>query len=74
MNCAEGEIDMPRPKETFNLNVIIKEKKCAKCGKNFIVAVEHRYKEGGKYYCSWTCYNHRHDEQTREGEYADKRI
>ena len=46
------------------LDTIIKEKKCAKCGKRFIVAIEHRYREGAKFYCSWTCYNHRHDKET----------
>ncbi len=54
---------MPRPRGTLNFNSIIKEEKCAKCGKNFIVAIEHRFKEGGKYYCTWTCYNHRHDDE-----------
>lgn len=39
----------------------IRETKCKKCGKNFVIAVEHRYKDGSKYYCSWTCYNHRND-------------
>lgn len=50
---------MPRTKGSKN--EVIKEKKCAKCGKNFIVAVEHRYRKGSKYFCSWTCYNHRND-------------
>lgn len=45
------------------LKDVIKEKKCSKCGKNFVVAIEHRYKEGSKFYCSWTCYNHRHDKK-----------
>jgi hypothetical protein len=36
--------------------------KCKKCGKEFAPAAQHRYKEGAKYYCTWTCYNHRHDE------------
>jgi hypothetical protein len=52
------------PKTKGSVDTVIKERKCKKCGKNFIVAVEHRYKEGGKYYCSWTCYNHRKDEIT----------
>lgn len=56
--------NMPKKKGSFNLDTIIKEKKCKKCGKTFIVAVEHRYREGTKYYCSWTCYNHRHDKET----------
>lgn len=42
------------------------EKKCAKCGKNFVAAPYHRFKENSKWYCSWTCYNHRND-----GEGAD---
>ena len=59
---------MPRPRGTLNFNSIIKEEKCAKCGKNFIVAIEHRFKEGGKYYCTWTCYNHRHDKEDKKAE------
>lgn len=51
---------MPRPK----LGYIIREEKCKKCGKNFIVQYGHIYKENRKYYCSWTCYNHRHDKET----------
>lgn len=35
---------------------------CKKCGKEFIPAPLHIYKAGSKYYCSWTCYNHREDE------------
>ena len=38
------------------------EKKCARCGKTFIVAPQHIYKSNKKIYCSWTCYNHRKDE------------
>lgn len=39
---------------------------CEKCGQEFIVATEHRYKAGKKYYCKWTCYNHRNDPITKE--------
>ena len=39
---------------------------CAKCGQEFIVATQHRYKAGGKYYCKWTCFNHRNDAITKE--------
>lgn len=53
---------------------------CPKCGKNFIPAPMHVYKEYGRVYCSWTCYNHRNDEKllrkaksvaqyTKQGEY-----
>ena len=49
---------------------IIPEKKCKKCGRNFIPAPLHRYKEGSKYYCSWTCYLHRND---KVGKTNDKR-
>lgn len=37
------------------------EKRCAKCGKIFIAAPFHIYKDNGEYYCKWTCYNHRED-------------
>ena len=39
------------------------EKKCAKCGKLFISAPYHIYKKNSKWYCSWTCYNHRLDQE-----------
>lgn len=42
------------------------EKKCARCGRVFIPAPKHIYKAPGKdgrlkFYCCWTCYNHRKD-------------
>lgn len=45
----------------LSLDVLLREKKCKKCGKLFIAAPEHRYREGSKFYCSWTCYLHRND-------------
>lgn len=51
------------PRLRGSLNCIIPEKKCRKCGKKFIPAIEHRYREGSSYYCSWTCYNHRYDKE-----------
>lgn len=37
------------------------ETKCVRCGKNFIAAPLHIYKDDKGLYCSWTCYNHRRD-------------
>ena len=51
------------PRNKGSLNQIIPEKKCRKCGKKFIPAPEHRYREYSKFYCSWTCYNHRNDKE-----------
>lgn len=34
---------------------------CKKCGQVFIPAPMHIYKDGNRYYCKWTCYNHRND-------------
>ena len=34
---------------------------CKKCGKEFIPAPYHIYKHNSKFFCSWTCYNHRDD-------------
>lgn len=39
---------------------------CPKCGQEFIVAAQHRYKAGKKYYCTWTCFNHRNDPNAKE--------
>lgn len=36
---------------------------CKKCGREFVVAPYHRFKDNKKYYCKWSCYNHRHDEE-----------
>lgn len=52
------------------LNYILPEKKCKKCGKSFISAPMHAYRDGSKYYCSWTCYLHKND---REVQKNDKR-
>lgn len=32
------------------------DRTCDCCGRIFCPAVFHRYKFGGKYYCSWNCY------------------
>lgn len=47
-------------KEPYSMG--IREMDCAKCSKKFIVAPAHIYKKGSKYYCSWSCYNHRKEE------------
>lgn len=47
----------------MNESTIFRTVICAKCGREFIPAPQHIFKAGGKYYCKWTCYNHRHDEQ-----------
>ena len=41
---------------------MITECRCSKCGKTFISAPCHIYKDNGKIFCSWTCYNHRNDD------------
>lgn len=43
------------------LNNLFPEKKCKKCGNIFIAAPMHRFREGRAFYCSWTCFLHRHD-------------
>ena len=40
---------------------MIKEVLCSKCGKNFVPAPQHIYRDEKGCYCSWTCYNHRKD-------------
>ena len=37
----------------------MEERFCIKCGKIFIPAPYHIYKDKNGIYCSWTCYNHR---------------
>ena len=41
------------------------EVKCEKCGKVFFPTPQHIFKDGKKYYCKWTCYNHRNDKTRR---------
>lgn len=38
---------------------------CAKCGKVFIPAYYHIYKDSTKIYCSWTCYIHKDDDKKK---------
>lgn len=47
------------------LNYILPEKKCRKCGKKFIAAPEHVYRDRRSWYCSWTCYLHRKDTEAK---------
>lgn len=47
-------------------NYFLPERKCPVCGKKFLVQPYHRFKCGGKYYCKWTCYNHRNDKKAKE--------
>ena len=47
-------------------NDFLPEKKCKKCGKSFIPSPLHVYKDKGKYFCSWTCYNHRKDTEVKK--------
>lgn len=49
---------------------LFNERTCARCGKRFIAQIEHIFKKNGMWYCSWTCYNHRHD--TKEQEKKEK--
>lgn len=44
----------------------IRTTKCEKCGKVFVPAPFHVYKDGSKYYCKWTCFNHRKDKAPEE--------
>ena len=55
---------MGRPKKIASRDYIgIIEVKCPKCGKIFCPAPYHAYKDNGKLYCSWTCFNHRKDKK-----------
>ena len=50
-----------------NCNYIFKEVACKKCGATFIHTFEWAYKETKSdrksFYCSWKCFNHRHDKK-----------
>lgn len=43
---------------------------CSKCGKNFVPAAKHLYRDEQNYYCSWTCYIHRNDQIRKESRKA----
>lgn len=51
-------------------------KRCKKCGKEFIPAPYHVYKDSHGYWCSWTCFNHRNDTVKQRGnkKYKGKRV
>jgi hypothetical protein len=50
--------------------VFIRTVKCAKCGREFIPAPQHVFRAEWKWYCKWTCYNHRNDTK-EESAYED---
>ena len=49
----------------------MKQAECAKCGKTFTPAPYHVFKSNNKYYCKWTCYNHRNDITKEKIAYED---
>lgn len=36
---------------------VLKERICYECGKRFIPAPYHKYRDEQKWFCKWTCYN-----------------
>lgn len=48
------------------------EVKCRKCGKVFIPAPQHVFRDTYGLYCSWTCYNHKDDR--KKGGRKNKRV
>lgn len=56
---------------------MLEEKYCVKCGKCFLPTFEYVFVTGGKnnkkYYCSWTCFNHR-DEGAKTKGYRYKAV
>lgn len=50
-------------------NSLIIERLCSRCGKNFIVAPEHMYRDEKKpslIYCSYTCWIHSDDDKPKK--------
>lgn len=43
---------------------MFREACCKKCGKIFIPAPQHIYRDSKGFYCSWTCYNHRREKKS----------
>ena len=58
-------------KQTNDCSGSLKTVICAKCGKEFVPAPEHVFKCYRKYYCKWTCYNHRNDKTKEETAYEN---
>lgn len=48
------------------LRNFLPERTCRKCGKRFIAAPAHIYRDKRSWYCSWTCYNHRKDTEEKQ--------
>ena len=47
------------------MSQILRTARCGKCGKEFVPAPYHVFKTHRRYYCTWSCYNHRKD-KTKE--------
>ena len=45
---------------------------CTRCGKTFIPAPQHIYRDSAGVYCSWTCYHHRRD--NKRAKYSAKKV
>lgn len=45
---------------------------CRKCNKLFVPAPLHRYRDDHGFYCSWTCYNHRNQNNRLRGKKPQK--
>ena len=54
----------------------MEERTCAKCGKVFLPAPYHRFREKSKglWYCCWTCYNHKDDAKEEEEQHPKESI
>lgn len=51
----------------------MREYNCPICGRHFVRAPKHLYKDGKRCFCSWTCYLHKDDEaNSRNGERSGK--
>lgn len=48
------------------MDILVDTKKCAKCGCEFVPAVEHSMREDGRYYCKPTCWMHRREVKKRK--------
>lgn len=44
-------------------HLVWSQHKCSKCGKDFLAAPEHIYRKKSKCSTTWTCYNHKDDNQ-----------
>ena len=68
----EGRQVCPKCEKESEESDIIRECKCAECGKVFIPACEHAYKINDKIFCKYTCMLHYRERKKQNKTYKSR--